>query len=82
MTVEERIQIVEARNAKVEQDKAWETSMTRKVTIAILTYVIIVLFFLAAELPKPFINPIVPTVGFILSTLSMKFVRTIWGKKI
>lgn len=69
MTVEERIQNIEARNATVEQDKAWETSITRKVAIAMLTYVVIVLFFLVAELPKPFIHSIVPTVGFILSTL-------------
>jgi hypothetical protein len=80
MTVDERIQTIEARNAKVEQDKAWETSITRKFTIAKLTYLVIVLFFLVAELPKPFINPIVPTVGFILSTLSLPLIRKMWQK--
>lgn len=80
ITIEERIQIIEQRNKSVEKDKAWETSFTRKVTISILTYFVIVLFFIAAELPKPFVNPIVPTVGFILSTLSLPYMKKVWEK--
>lgn len=81
MTIEERLDDIENRNTRVEQDKRWETSLTRKITIAILTYFVIVLFFIVAELPKPFINPIVPTVGFVLSTLSLPYIRKIWEQK-
>ena len=40
-TVESRLAEIESRNARVENDKAWETSWTRKLTIAIMTYFII-----------------------------------------
>ena len=60
--------------------QAWETSFTRKVLVAILTYIVIVLFFIVAELPKPFINSIVPTAGFVLSTSSLPFFKKIWLK--
>lgn len=72
---------IKVRNSKVETDKAWETSFFRKVVIAVLTYGVIVLFFYFADLKKPFINAIVPTIGFILSTLSVSFFKNFWIKK-
>lgn len=78
--IEKRIKLIEDRNKKVELDKAWETSFSRKVIIAFLTYITIVLFFLVAQLPKPFINSIVPTTGFILSTLSLPYFKRLWIK--
>ncbi len=80
-TLEKRITAIESRNKRVEADKAWETSTARKVAIAVLTYLVIVLFFLAANLPNPFINPIVPTVGFLLSTLALGAVKQSWLKR-
>ena len=77
---EKRLETIEQRNKKVELDKAWEASWTRRIIIAILTYLIIVLFFYFAQFPKPFINSIVPTVGFILSTLSLPFFKRLWLK--
>jgi len=78
--VEKRLNAIEQRNKKVELDKAWETSLSRKIIIAVLTYLTIVLFFFVAQLPKPFINSIVPTTGFILSTLSLSFFKRLWIK--
>lgn len=75
---EKRLQAIEQRNKKVEIDKAWETSWTRKLSIAILTYVIIVIFFYIAQLPKPFINSIVPTIGFLLSTVTLSLFKKFW----
>ena len=77
---EKRIEAIEQRNKKVELDKAWETSWTRIIIIAILTYLTIVLFFYFAQLPKPFINSIVPSTGFVLSTLSLPFFKKLWLK--
>ena len=74
------IEKIKARNARVELEKAWETSLFRKILIAILTYFVIVLFFVFAHLPKPFLNAIVPTIGFLLSTLSLSFFKKIWMK--
>ncbi len=75
-----RIDAIELRNKRVELDKSWETSLTRKIIIAVLTYCTVVLFFIAANLPKPLINSIIPTIGFLLSTLSLSFFQKIWSK--
>jgi hypothetical protein len=74
------VETIKSRNKKVEADKAWETSISRKVLIAILTYLVIVLFFFMANLPKPFANAIVPTLGFILSTLTVPIFKKFWLK--
>ncbi|MBI4144560.1 hypothetical protein HY486_04905 [Candidatus Woesearchaeota archaeon] len=78
--IEKRLDVIEQRNRRVELDKAWETSLSRKLLITLLTYFTVVLFFFVAELPKPFVNSIVPTVGFVLSTLSLSYFRKLWGK--
>ncbi len=72
---------IKERNARVEEDKAWETSLFRRILIAFLTYAVIVLFFIFAGLPAPFVNAIVPTVGFVLSTLSIPIFKKIWLKR-
>jgi hypothetical protein len=76
--LEKEISKIKERNLKVEADKAWETSFFRKTLIAILTYAVMVLFFYFAYLPNPFINAIVPTIGFALSTLSIPFFKNLW----
>jgi len=78
--IEKRIEAIEQRNKRVELDKSWETSLSRKLIVAVLTYLIIVLFFFVAKLPKPFINSIVPTAGFVLSTLSLPVFKKVWVK--
>jgi len=75
------IQEIKERNARVEKDKAWETSLARKILITVLTYIVIVLFFFFAKLPEPFLNAVVPTVAFVLSTASIPFFKRIWVKR-
>jgi hypothetical protein len=69
---------IKERNARVEVDKAWETSVFRKVIIAAFTYFVMVVFFYSAELPRPWVNSIVPSLAFIISTLSMPFFKRLW----
>ncbi len=76
--IEGEIEKIKERNNRVELDKAWELSLFRKVIIATLTYFTIVLFFIFAGTQKPFLNAIVPTIGFILSGLSLGFFKKIW----
>jgi len=78
--IKKDIQEIKERNTRVEKDKAWETSLSRKILITILTYIVVVLFFYFAELPSPFLNAIVPTLGFVLSTASIPFFKKIWIK--
>lgn len=83
-TIEElkkEIDEIKSRNMRVEADKAWETSWTRRVLILVLTYIVIVIFFFASGLGNPLINAIVPTIGFFLSTLSVPFIKEWWLRK-
>jgi hypothetical protein len=83
MDLEERIKKIEERNKRVELDKTWETSWTRKICIIILTYIIVITYsFLIREYNYVLLTSLVPVIGFTLSTLSLKAVRNIWEKKI
>lgn len=78
--LEKRIEKIERRNKKVELDKAWETSLSRRIIITFLTYFVIVLFFSFMNIGNPWINSLVPTIGFILSTMSLEIFKNIWIK--
>ena len=81
MELEERIKKIEERNKRVELDKKWETSWTRKICIAVLTYFIVVLYsYIIKQFDNIWLSSFVPVLGFILSTLSIKFIRKIWEK--
>lgn len=79
--LQKEIILIKARNKRVEKDKAWETSLFRKILIFILTYIVVVFFFFFAKLPNPFVNAIVPSVAFLLSTISFPLVKNWWIKK-
>ncbi len=78
--LEKRVSALEERNRRVEGDKAWETSGTRKLIISAFTYLAIALYLDAINVPLPWLNAIVPTVGFLLSTLTLPFFRRLWLK--
>ena len=79
--LENEIKQIKERNKRVEKDKAWETSMTRKIAIAILTYVIVLLYsYLINKYSNIFLTSLVPVIGFTLSTLSLNLIRNIWEK--
>ncbi len=73
-------QILE-RNARVEADKAWETSLTRRGVIAAITYFVAVFFMWRIGVTEPFLNAVVPTGGYLLSTLSLGVVKRWWLKQ-
>ncbi len=75
------IETIEERNRRVELDKAWETSKTRRACIAGITYCIAVFFMWRIGVNDPFINALVPTGGYLLSTLSLSFVKEYWLQK-
>lgn len=81
-TIEERLEKIEQRNNRVESDKAWETSYFRRILIAIFTYLAIALYFAVIKVENPWINAIVPTIGFLLSTLTLPFFRNFWKEHI
>ena len=83
MNIEQELENIKKRNKRVELDKSWETSWTRKICIMILTYVIVVIYsYLIKQYDNILLSSLVPVIGFALSTLSLKYIRKIWEKKI
>ncbi len=78
LKLEQEILEINLRNKKVELNKAWETSKTRKISILIITYLIMVLVFWGMNVENPLLNALVPTLGFLLSTFSVSVVRKVW----
>ena len=77
--LENEIVKIKERNKKVELDKAWETSWTRKICICVLTYIVVVIYsHLINKISNIWLSSLVPVIGFTLSTLSLKIVRNFW----
>lgn len=79
--LQKRLEAIEERNRRVEAEKAWETSMFRVCLIALLTYLVAAIFLFSANLPHPFLNALVPTIGYILSTQSLPVVKKAWIRR-
>lgn len=59
--LQQEIVSIQARNKKVTLDKEREESTTRKICIALLTYGVIVIFFMIVHIANPWVNALVPT---------------------
>ena len=80
--LEKNVEEILERNKRVELDKKWETSNTRKICIAVLTYIVVIIYsFLISKTTNVFLSSLVPVMGFLLSKLSLKAVRKVWEKK-
>lgn len=80
--VEQRIQKIEERNRGVEADKAWETSWARRALLTVFTYLAIGAYLRAIEIPRPWLNAIVPAAAFMISTFTMPFFKKVWLRRI
>ena len=81
--LKKEIEEIKLRNKRVELDKKWETSFTRKICICILTYIVVVIYStIISKTNNIFLSSLVPVIGFTLSTLSLKYIRKIWEKQI
>lgn len=76
--LEKEIKKIQERNKRVELDKAWETSFMRKIVLALMTYLVILCFFIFAGLPNPFFNSLVPALAFLISTFSLPVIKKFW----
>ncbi len=74
------IEKIKERNKRVEGDKAWETSWTRRIFIAVSTYILISIFLIIIRVDKPFISAIIPAAAYLLSTFSLGVLKSWWLK--
>lgn len=69
------------RNQNVEMDKAWERSWTRRLFIAGITYLVALIWMKTIGESSVFLKACIPTGGYLLSTLSLPFVKARWMKR-
>ena len=79
--LEQKIKKIEERNQAVEADKAWEISWARRGLLMAFTYLALGTYMWAIDISRPWLNAVVPAVGFMLSTLTMPFFKEIWLKR-
>ena len=80
--IDEEIEKIWERNKRVELDKKWETSFTRRAFICLITYVVVVIYsFMIQKISNVWLSSLVPVIGFTLSTLSLRIIRRVWEKK-
>lgn len=79
--LENEILKIKERNSRVELDKKWETSITRRLCICLLTYIIVVIYsYIISKTSNIWLSSLVPVIGFTLSTLSLKLIRKVWQR--
>jgi len=78
--LEKEIEKLKERNRRVEIDKSWETSLTRRGLLIIFTYLAIGFYLDAITVENPWVNAVVPTIGFLLSTLTLSYFKNLWIK--
>lgn len=78
MTIEQRLQLIEERNARVSADKAWEASWARRGVVSVFTYICAVVFLQSTDHTQPFVSAFWPVAGYVLSTLTLQRARQVW----
>ena len=77
-STEERLFEIEERNQRVEYDKAWEVSWTRRVIVAAITYVVVAAFLSRIHPEEMWLDALIPCIGYLLSTLSLPPLKKYW----
>ena len=81
--LKKEIESIKERNKRVELDKRWETSWTRKICICILTYIVVIIYsYVVRNYDNILLSSLVPVIGFSLSTLSLRYIRKTWEQKV
>lgn len=79
--LEQQVAQILERNRKVEADKAWETSWTRRLFIALLTYLCALAWLVLISQPLAWLTAAVPVLGYLLSTLTLPPLKNWWLKR-
>lgn len=74
----EEVRDIRARNERVEREKGWETSWTRRCVIAGATWLAAWLWLLSLGVANATGHALVPAAAYMLSTLSLPFVKSWW----
>lgn len=76
--LEKQIEQIQARNRRVEADKAWETSKTRNVFIAVVSFLLVYLVMTLINADNPFFNALISSAAYLFSTTSLGVLKNWW----
>lgn len=80
--LEQEITQIKLRNRKVEFDKAWETSWTRKICIMILTYIVVIVYsYVIRKYDNIFLSSLVPVIRIYFIYIIIKIYQKNLGEK-
>lgn len=79
--IQKELEAIKERNRRVEADKAWELSWTRRLFIAAVTYITAGIWLVTINDTNPWLKALVPTAGYLLSTLSLLTLKRWWVKR-
>lgn len=75
------IEQIKERNRKVELDKKWEVSFARRFLLVLFTYLSIGLYMTFINIENAWLNAVIPSLGFLLSTLTLPFFKNRWMER-
>lgn len=78
MHVEEEINALKARNARVDREKAWEVSAIRRICLLTLIFCVAWAFLAFLGIERAAFMALVPTLGYGISTLSLGLIKRWW----
>ena len=79
--IEKEIENIKERNKKVELDKSWETSWTRKISIMILTYIVVIIYsYFIRKYDNILLSSLVPVIRIYIIYIILKIYKKNVGK--
>ncbi len=76
--LDQKIQAILERNTRVEADKAWEVSWTRRGFIALITYTAAWAFLWSNGADTPTLQACIPAGAYLVSTLTLPPLKHWW----
>ncbi|MBI2036331.1 hypothetical protein HYT17_01765 [Candidatus Microgenomates bacterium] len=80
-TLQQEVETIKTRNQRVEADKAWETSLTRNIFIAVVTFILAYVLMLLITESQPLGKALVGSILYLLSTQTYGILKKWWLKK-
>ena len=77
-SLEAEVQKLKERNTRVDLDKDWERSLTRRIFIVLITYCVAVVWLYIIKEHDIWLKAVVPAAGYILSTISIPQLKRAW----
>lgn len=78
VALERELAEIRERNRRVELDKGWEVSVTRRTFLAVMTYLCAAVLLRRLGIDHYLRNALVPAVGYVLSTLTLPPLKRRW----